>query len=64
VQLFIKHTNILGVCIELVQLLIGTDKLVKLTSFKISGFEIRIFWTFLARHNLMIEKNSIIWNSY
>ncbi len=59
VQFFIKRTNVLGVCIEFVQLLAGADKLIKLASFEISGFGI-----FLARHNLMIEKNNIIWNSY
>ena len=45
-QLFIKRTNIPGVCIELVQLLIRTDKLTKLTGFKVSGFRILNFWTF------------------
>ncbi len=45
-QLFIKRTNILCVSTELVQLLIGTDKPVKLTGFEVSGFEILNFWTF------------------
>ena len=49
-KLFIKRTNIPGMVIKVDQLLIGTDKLVKLTSFEVSGFEIMIFWTFLARH--------------
>lgn len=45
--------------IQLIELIIGTDEFVELTGNKVSGFEI-----FLARHNLMIEKNNIIWNSY
>ncbi len=58
-KLFIKRTNIPGMVIKVVQLLTGTDKLAKLTSIEVSSIEV-----ILVRHNLMIEKNNIIWNSY